>query len=75
MKIYVKQIDNTKRELDISKEWTVSYLKRHIEQTLGIPFEQQRLIHRGYPLVNEQSIESVAENDIIHLLIQMINDT
>jgi hypothetical protein len=68
MKIFVKQLDNIKHELDIIPEWTVLHLKQHIHYILGIFPSHQRLIYKGYPMVDEDRLKNVTTGSTIHVL-------
>jgi Ubiquitin family len=71
MKVKIKQIDNTKRELDISPTSTVIQLKYQLQDILSIPIEQQRLIYNGHPLVDNQTLHKIHEGDTIYIMRQL----
>lgn len=68
MKIQIKQIDNTKLELDINPNSTVIQLKYQVQDILSIPIEQQRLIYKGHPLSDNQVLDKRKEDSIILLI-------
>lgn len=73
MRIIIKTIDGHKEYINIDSKWTVGHLKNKIEEIMGIPVKNQRLIYQGYPLMDEMSLNQVVEDSVIHLIIQMSN--
>lgn len=71
MKVKIKQIDNTKQELDINPRSTVIQLKYQIQDILSIPIESQRIMYKGHPLVDNQTLDKIVEGDIIHVMRQL----
>lgn len=71
MKIQLKQIDNTKTEIDIIPGWSVIHLKIHIANVLSIPIEKQRIIYKGHPMTDEQLLDKIVEGDILYLMRQL----
>jgi hypothetical protein len=68
MKVTIKTVDGQKEIMDIEPGWTADHLKNQIELVMGIPVIKQRLIYRGYPLLDEQTVET---DSVIHLLYTM----
>ena len=74
MLIKVKTVTN--RDLDISTvepENTVAQLKEAIEASEGVPVIQQRLVFKGRPLADEQTISATGINpgDFVHMVLAL----
>ena len=68
MKITIKTVDGQKEIMDIEPDWTAGHLKNQIESIMGIPIIHQRLVYKGSPLMDEQTVE---EGSVIHLVYTM----
>lgn len=74
MNIIIKLIDGKKHSLDVNDNITVLLLKYIIYEKFNYHVESQRLIHDGYPLVDEFILQkSKLSNNVIHLIFQMNN--
>ena len=73
MDIFIKTMTN-KYKFSVNLEDTILHLKYQIQDTLHIDVRQQRLIFRGYPMVDENTLQKsgAEENSVIHLILCMI---
>ena len=73
MKIFIKFIDNSKYEIDIDESYTIIHLKDILSQKFNININQIRLIFKGSPLSDDNTIfnSNIKENSNIHFLFQL----
>jgi len=73
MIIFIKLLDGTKHLLNINKNITITQLKYNIQETLNINKRAQRLLYKGYPMVDDYTLTSynVTDNSTIFLLLQL----
>ena len=71
MRVVIKTIDGHKEDMNIELDWTTGHLKNQIEEIIGIPVKNQRLIYQGSPLIDDLSLNRLEEGSIIHLIFQL----
>ena len=73
MIIIIKLIDGTKHIIEIEYNCTINIVKEIIEEKFNIKKIMQRLIHNGYPLLDDKTLEQygIKDNSIIHLVLQL----
>lgn len=73
MQIKVKNTTGKENTYEVEQDSTISYLKSLIEETEGIPPDQQRLIFKGKNLVDSSTITAsgVKAGDSLHLILAL----
>jgi len=73
MQIFVKTLTGTTATLEVEPTHTVHQTKSLITEKLGIPEDQQRLIHGGVQLVDERTLaeSKVHKEATLHLVLRL----
>ena len=73
MKIYVKMINGYIITLDIESNSSVALIKQKIEDKEGFYTDQQRLLFRGVPLADYNTVQQygIQHENTIHLIITL----
>ena len=73
MQIYVKMLDGKKITLDVEYSDTIENIKGKIEDKLGIPPDQQRLIHAGNEMRNDNNLDyyGIQREETFHLILRI----
>lgn len=74
MIVFIKLLDNRLFKLETNENYTVSYLKTQIENTMKINKSAQRLLYKGYPMLDEYTLKkyNISDKSTIFLLLHMI---
>lgn len=74
MIVFIKLLDRSLYQLETNDNYTISYLKIQIQETLKIHKDVQRLIFNGYTLLDENTLKQyhISDKSTIFLLLQMI---
>ncbi|CAG8475944.1 583_t:CDS:2 [Diversispora eburnea] len=74
IKFYVKLMDENIIELKARRDHTIKEVKQMIQDKEGIPYDQQHLVFKGYPIFNGQMYDShplsyykIEEESTLHL--------
>ena len=69
LKITVKTLDSRNYQFEADDDWTVSRFKEHIQDTVNVPSNEQRLIFCGRVLQNDKKLtEYDCDGKVIHLV-------
>lgn len=73
IKIQVKRLDGEKSEVFVSITDTILELKNKFSQKIGIDPVQLRLIFKGSPLRDNETVNDakLKNNDTIHIILQL----
>lgn len=73
MIIFIKLLDGKKHEFIVNDNITIAQLKYNIQDKLNINNYTQRLLYKGYSMLDEYTLKqyNVTENSIIFLLFQL----
>jgi hypothetical protein len=73
MIIFIKLLDGTKHEFNVNENIRITQLKYNIQEILNINKRAQRLLYKGYPMLDDYTLGSynVTENSTIFLLLQL----
>ncbi|GAA5941795.1 hypothetical protein JCM10213_008128 [Rhodosporidiobolus nylandii] len=76
VQLFVKGLDGKTLTFEISLDDTVADFTNAIQEVLGIPTDQQRLIFAGKQLVNEHTLRAckLAKGAIVHLVLRLRGD-
>jgi hypothetical protein len=71
--ISIKRLDGEKRPLEVESGSTVRELKELFSQKMGIDVAQLRLVFKGTPLLDTQTLENakIGQNDTVHIILQL----
>jgi len=69
--VYVKIVDGSRESWRIPLDWTVIQVKEVLSKNTGFSVEQIRLIHRGQPMIDNETLANMGVKDgsILHMLI------
>jgi len=73
MQITIKKLDGQKENFNFDKTDEVSKVKEALAEKAGIASQQIRLIFKGHPMVDTETLEKqgVTAGSTIHMIMQM----
>jgi len=73
MQIIIKRLDGEKKPYDIEATQTAGKLKEMLSEKMGISVPQLRLVFKGAPMNDAQTLaeQKVAAGDTIHIILQI----
>jgi hypothetical protein len=73
MQLILKLLDGQKKTVQVESGDTILAMKQRFGEKMGIPPAQLKLIFKGAPLLDDQTIEQskLADQDMIHLILHL----
>lgn len=73
MQIKIKTLEGAEVELTVDQEMKIKKIKELLEEKEAISVSQQRLIHSGRQLVDENNLKTygIKNDDVLHLVLAL----